>query len=198
MTPNRRPRSVLAVAILGLLSVGACAVPGEDRAQAARDEDVPFDLLEPNVPPLVPPPSSGDIVAVPLCFVVGEGLVVIDATLPRPSGLDDVVAALSRPPEGDARPLRTAIGEPAIVRDVELRAGIARVDLTAEVSSLGSGEQLHAVGQMVCTLTAQPGVGLVSFTLDGSPVDVPRADGSLTDRPVSRDDYAELLDPIRA
>jgi hypothetical protein len=36
-------------------------------------------------------------------------------------------------------------------------------------------------------------VGLVSFTLEGAPVDVPRGDGSVTSGAVSRDDYAELL-----
>lgn len=41
--------------------------------------------------------------------------------------------------------------------------------------------------------TAQPGVGLVEFSIDGDPIDVPRADGSLTDSAVTRDDYAPLF-----
>ena len=185
-------RGLIAVGVLGL--VGACAVSGEDSAQPTRDETVPFDLLEPDVPSLLPSPSAGSTEAVPLCFVVDDGLAVVDTALPRSADLEDVVVALSRPPEADEAALRTAIGAPSIVREVELLGGVAHVDLTEDVSTLGGDEQLHAVGQVVCTLTAQPGVGLVSFTLDGSPVDVPRADGSLTDRPVSRDDYSELLD----
>ena len=181
-----------------LLPVAACGVPGEERAQPARDETVPFDLLEPNAPPLVPSTTGGVTARVPLCFVADDGLFVVEDTLPRPADLEDVVAALTQPPEDGARGLRTAIGEPSVIRDVELRGGVAHVDLTAEVAALGGDEQLHAVGQVVCTLTSQPGVGLVSFTLDGSPVDVPRDDGSLTERPVSRDDYDELLEPGRA
>jgi spore germination protein GerM len=81
-----------------------------------------------------------------------------------------------------------------VVSDVSLEAGVATVDLRPTISALGSDEQLLAVAQVVCTLTGRPGVGPVAFTLDGSPVDIPRGDGSLTNEPVSRDDYAELLD----
>jgi spore germination protein GerM len=82
---------------------------------------------------------------------------------------------------------------PSLVRRVALRAGTAHADLQPALSNLGGTEQLLAIAQLVCTLTHRPGVGLVSFTLDGAPVDVPRGDGSLTAGPVSRDDYADLL-----
>ena len=170
----------------------------EDRARSETDDGVPFDLLEPNVPPLFTTTSAGSATGAPLCFVLGDGLVVVETPLPPSTNLEDVVFALAQPPQESDPALRTAIGDPPIVRDVGLRSGVAHVDLTTDVAELGGDEQLHAVGQLVCTLTAQPGVGLVSFTLDGSPVDVPRADGSLTDRPVSRDDYGELLEPGRA
>jgi spore germination protein GerM len=65
--------------------------------------------------------------------------------------------------------------------------------LLPAITELGGDEQLLAVAQLVCTLTARPGVGPVSFTLEGAPVDVPTGDGSLTSGPVSRDDYADLL-----
>jgi hypothetical protein len=188
----RGVRGLVVAAALGL--AGGCSVSGESKARAARDDTVPFDLLEPDAVPLLPSPSAGSTKTVSLCFVVDDGLVVVDTALSRAADLEDVVGALGRPPASGEPAARTAIGEPPIVRGVELLAGVAHVDLTEGVSALGGDEQLHAVGQVVCTLTAQPGVGLVSFTLDGSPVDVPRADGSLTDRPVSRDDYSGLLE----
>jgi hypothetical protein len=43
------------------------------------------------------------------------------------------------------------------------------------------------------TLTAVPGITAVQFSVDDQRVAVPRADGSLTERPVGPDDYAALL-----
>ena len=52
-----------------------------------------------------------------------------------------------------------------------------------------------ALGQLVLTATARPGVGQVRFTLEGLPVQVPTADGTVTSDPLSRDDYLALLPP---
>ncbi len=45
------------------------------------------------------------------------------------------------------------------------------------------------------TATARPGVGQVRFTLEGLPVQVPTADGTIASDPLSRDDYLALLPP---
>ncbi len=80
---------------------------------------------------------------------------------------------------------------------VELEGGIASVDVQDSIATLGGDDRRLAVAQIVYTLTARPGVGQVSFTLEGAPVDVPRADGSLVARPVSRDDHtAALVDDV--
>jgi spore germination protein GerM len=71
--------------------------------------------------------------------------------------------------------------------------GIAAVDLTPGFAELPGDRQLRAVAQMTCTLTAQPGVGQVRYTLGGSSIAVPRADGSVTGDPVTRQDYGSLL-----
>ena len=67
------------------------------------------------------------------------------------------------------------------------------MDLLPEVSALPADEQLLAVAQIVCTLTGRPGVGQVSFTLQGARLAVPKGDGSLVSSPVARDDYAGLM-----
>ncbi len=79
------------------------------------------------------------------------------------------------------------------MNDARLLGGIARVDLGPAVSALPGGEQLLAVAQIVCTLTGRPGVGQVSFTLEGASLAVPKGDGSLVTSPVARDDYASLV-----
>ena len=71
--------------------------------------------------------------------------------------------------------------------------GVAQVDLAAEFAELGSDRQLLAIAQLVLTLTSRPGVGQVAFTLDTAPIDVPRADGTITSDPVTRADYASML-----
>jgi spore germination protein GerM len=176
-----------------LLLAAACGVSDQDRAQVEDDEAVPFDLLDPNVPPLLPSASAAVTEDATLCFVRDDELVVVGVPLETPVSLDDVVEALMEPPDVAGSAVRTAVGAEPLVGGVRLSAGVARVDLLPAIEALVGDEQLLAVAQLVCTLSSQPGVGPVAFTLEGSPVDVPRGDGSLTSEPVSRDDYSDLL-----
>jgi spore germination protein GerM len=175
------------------LVLPACAVQEQQRPREVDDESVPFDLLARDAPPLVPTSSLSGTESVTLCYVEGDEIVQLPLRLDQPITLANVVAALDAPPSDSPESVRTAVGEPSIVGQVDVRAGIAHVDLRSAVSTLGSDDQLLAIAQLVCTLTARPGVGQVSFTLEGSPVDIPSGDGSLTAEPVSRDDYAQLL-----
>ena len=187
-----RRTSILVMWSLVVLSAG-CAVPAQDEAQVVRDEAVPFALLDPQAPPVVPPASGPSSEPVPLCFVRDGRLVVVDEELAAPVELRAPLDALASPPPHAGPLLRTALTEPSIVRDVRLLGGIAQVDLLAHVSALPTDEQLLAVAQIVCTLTARPGVGQVSFTLEGARLAVPKGDGSLVNSPVARDDYAALM-----
>jgi hypothetical protein len=184
------PLRLVAVA---LVAFAACAVQAQDSAQVEDDEAVPFGLLDHDVPPLLPPIEDGSGARAAVCFIDESSLATVATAVDPPVGLDDVIATLAEPPSLEGRSLRTAVGDPPLVRDVRLVGGIAQVDLLPAISTLAGDEQLLAVAQLVCTLTGQPGVGPVSFTLEGAPVDVPRGDGSLTSAPVSRDDYADLL-----
>lgn len=176
-----------------LVLATGCAVPAQDEARRARDEAVPFALLDPLAPPIVPPASGPSSEPVALCFVRDGRLVIVSDEIGAPADLRAVLDALASPP-ADAGPLlRTALTEPSVVREVRLFGGIARVDLLPEVSALPADEQLLAVAQIVCTLTGRPGVGQVSFTLQGARLAVPKGDGSLVSSPVARDDYAGLM-----
>lgn len=185
-----RPR--LLAAILALL-FPACAVPAQSGARAVRDSAIPFDLLDPAAPALVPPSTSVSAEQLALCLVRDGRLVVVNHELPPPVRLQDALAALTSPPQSAGPLLRTALTEPSIIREVRLLGGIARVDLVAGVSALPTEEQLLAVAQIVCTLTGRPGVGQVSFTLEGARLAVPKGDGSLVTSPVARDDYSALM-----
>jgi spore germination protein GerM len=184
-------RRALALCMLALAA--GCGVPPQDTAQRARGEAVPFALLDPAAPPIVPAPSGPSSEPVALCFVRDGRLVILSKEVGVPADLGAALDALASPP-ADAGPLlRTALTEPSVVREVRLLGGIARVDLRPEVSALPAEEQLLAVAQIVCTLTGRPGVGQVSFTLQGARLAVPKGDGSLVSSPVARDDYAGLM-----
>lgn len=183
-------------ALVLVASLGACGISEEQRARA-RDDDVPFGLLDEAAPPLLPPTPDPVNEGVALCFVSGDTLRVVVGSVEPAGDLSEVVAALADPPEVDGTQLATAVAGQDLVGDVTLTAGVAHVDLLPPITLLGGDEQLLAIAQLVCTLTGQPGVGPVSFTLDGASVDVPRDDGSLTSEPVSRDDYADLLEGPR-
>ena len=91
--------------------------------------------------------------------------------------------------------LRTALLADDLIRSARVAGGIATVDLGPAFTEIGGRDQIVALAQIVSTLTGLPGVGRVSFTLEGSPVGVPRGDGAITTESVSRDDYA-LLAPV--
>lgn len=182
----------MAVCAVAALAAG-CGVPAQKEAQRARDAAVPFALLDPLAPPLVPPGPGATSEPVALCFVRDGRLVVVSDELATPVTLRASLDALATPP-ADAGPLlRTALTEPSIVQEVRLLGGIARVDLLSAVSALPTDEQLLAVAQIVCTLTGRPGVGQVTFTLEGARLAVPKGDGSLVTSPVARDDYGGLM-----
>ena len=93
--------------------------------------------------------------------------------------------------EADAG-LHTAITSADDLQSVRLASGTATVDVAEDAPLTTTGDPLETIAQLVCTLTAQPGVGLVRFTIDGTAVEVPVADGTLTDAAVSIDDYDAL------
>ncbi|HEX7166455.1 MAG TPA: GerMN domain-containing protein [Acidimicrobiales bacterium] len=178
----------------GLAVLSSCAVSTQDGAEVADGDAVPFALLDRNAPPVVPTTAAemeGEDVQ--LCFVREGRLVPVGVRLATPVDPEEALAALASPPEDAAPALRTALADPLVVRDITVGAGVARVDLALSINELGGDDQLLAVAQIVCTLTARPGVGQVSFAVEGTPVEVPRGDGSLVSQPVSRDDYAALL-----
>lgn len=187
----RRSRVLMACALTAVL--GGCAVSTQDDARRIRDSAVPFGLLDPQAPPLVPPSPGPSTEQVELCFLREGRLVFVTEELPLPVTLGATVNALTTPPLTARPAVRTALTDRSIIRDVRVLGGIARVDLSASVSKLPADQQLLAVAQIVCTLTGRPGVGQVSFTLDGAPLAVPKSDGSLVTSPVARDDYGALM-----
>jgi hypothetical protein len=190
---SSRDRLLVAACLLASVTTIGCGVRAQDAPRMADSDSVPFRLLQRDVTTLVPPLGTQTTETVSLCFIDAEHLAVVGQQLDAPASPIAVMRALAEPPTSGSPSLRTAVGPPSLVLDVQVGGGVAQVDLDPALATLGGTNQLLAIGQIVCTLTARPGIGQVAFTIAASPVDVPRGDGSLTANPVSRDDYAELV-----
>jgi len=187
-----RHRLLLAVALVLGTVVGAagCGVPTDESAHKLPAKDVPFGLLDREAGSQTP--DSGQQEA--LVYFANDGrLVASSRKLAPPVSARSLVNALSRGPTRMeiAAGLRSALPDGAVDR-VSLASGTARVDLARPFTELSSSDQVIALGQVVYTLTGQPGVGLVRFTLLGAGTEVPRGNGSLTPGRVSRDDYVAI------
>ena len=173
-----------------------CGVQTQDGARTVDREDVPFELLESgtttsSAAPALPRPDE----VVEVCFLDADGsLVPLLTVAPDDPSLAGIVAVLAEPPATNVFgvPLTTAVAEPGLL-ELARERGLALVDLDPSFTTMAADDQLAAIAQLVCTMTAQPGVGQIRFSLDGIPVEVPRGDGTLTAEPVVRSDYTLLL-----
>lgn len=179
-------------ACLAAIVVAGCSVTAEDDPHRLPDAAVPFDLLEPGgttVPPSAPQVGTAAL------YLVGEGrLEPVYREVPADATPEQVLVALADGPTTAeaASGLTTALADAAGIGEVDTARGVATVDLQPSPGDLSRGQQALALAQIVFTLTAQPGIGRVAFTLRGEPVEVPDGSGALTGDPVAREDYADL------
>ena len=199
----RRHAAVTAlVVVVVAVALAACGVRTDDRPSFADDRTVPYGLLDPSTTTTVAPTTTTtapeEVVVFRLCFRRGDRIVPVGRPVPADGvpALPSVVSALLAGPNGaeQAAGLGSALFSGDLLLGVVPAGGVATVDLAPAFTEAAITEQLLALAQVVCTLTSQPGIGQVAFTLAGAPIEVPRGDGSLTGLPVSRDDYAGLID----
>lgn len=193
---RHRPRlvAVLASVVVAASVAGACGVPTDGSPREISADELPPGLVEAPSTTATSTPK-GDAEVVQLYYVLEDELAPAFGDVTRPARVDAVLRALLDGPaeEFADEGYRSALpqGE-ELVLSAELRAGVSRVELMPTFREIPAADQVLAVGQIVLTLTARPGVGQVRFVLDGQPIAVPRADGSVTTQTVSRDDYTAL------
>ena len=195
MSGHRRRRVASVLVVAAALGASACGIAPDDRAALEPDGAIPFDLLG-TAPPTVEPDASVVGSATRICLVAGQQRVlVVDRTLEPGYDPADLVDALVAGPTAAERTygLTSALADPDTVRSVGDEGGVATVDLDPSFAEVPTADQLDVVAQIVCTLTGQPGIGQVRFTVDGRPVEVPRGDGSATSEPVTRADFRTLI-----
>jgi hypothetical protein len=205
-------------AVVTALALGACGVPVESNDRPLAEREIGFtartepststsstttappssviDRSSTTTPITGVPDATVPIIRYPLdvYWVTGDSV----SPLRRPnteSTVAEAVGALrAGPTVGESLAgYRNAITSEDMILGASEGAGRATVDLSSEFLLLPSGEQLLVLAQVVYTLTVIPGVGLVEFQLEGSPLSVPTSDGSSKSEPVSRDDYDDVL-----
>jgi hypothetical protein len=191
-------------AALFIALVGASCGPSTEKT-ARVVVDVPFGLTASTststtttsvVPPSTFPSEPTESIA--LFFVLDDRLTpaILDLPLdPSPQqALDTLLDGLPRYAQGSV--IRTALPE-RLTATVLVSRGLAVVDTdTSLLTEISPVDQRLAIGQIVLTLTSRPGIGQVTFTVDGKPQAVPRGGGDLApaNQPVAYDDYVSLLD----
>jgi spore germination protein GerM len=106
--------------------------------------------------------------------------------------LATILRQLQAPARQSGLPAGNPLDDADVIRAVEVSRGRAVVDLAEEFNEISGSAQLIALAEIVYTATGRPGIGQVTFTLEGSPIETPRGDGSLTSEPLTRSDYQRL------
>jgi hypothetical protein len=191
--PGRTRGVVLGATLVAVVLGAACGVPSDEDPTVTPAEEVPYDLLSPTTTALAAGSVQGGETTI--CLSLDGALLTLGRARdgdPPLRSLDALLAA--GPTAGESRVgLRSALDDDDVLDGVSSEDGGAVVRLGDGFTELPADQQLVAVAQATCTLTAQLGVVRVAFELDGDQVDVPVQGGELVSRPVTRADYARLI-----
>lgn len=194
-------RPLIAVLAAAGLALTACGVPTDRVPQSLSQRDVPFGLLASDVATTSTTVSSSPTALATIYLVAKAGerdrLQSVDRLVPTPATVEKVVRRLlTGPSDSEARRgLRTAVPAGTTILSAPVASAIATIDLSGAFVRGTSQEQIIALAQIVFTATALPGVVGVRFTLEGRPTEVPAGDGSLTQAPLGRANFASYGPP---
>lgn len=176
------------VAVTLLLAAGGCGVPLDDHPRDGDDPRRPYRAGAPR--------DGGGTAIERLCFIRDTRLVRTERKLPlAPTAqqqLDDLLTGPTAEESTDG--ITSALPGTAPTAILTLTAGRAVVEVGDRSDHGVRSDEVLAFGQLVCTLTSRPEVGTITFTSQGMPLGVPRANGSLTNGPLTIADYATLIE----
>ncbi|WP_433604883.1 GerMN domain-containing protein [Dactylosporangium sp. CA-139114] len=191
MTVPNRAR-LIAVVLLIALTAG-CGVPSERTPRPVTVADRP-----PSVTTGTSAASPAPGVPVELLYLIRDAdLVAVRRQAERAPTIDQQMQDLLSGPTARERNDGYVSALTGItVADVTVaHDGKVTIDVGDRSDGAGRSDEVLAYGQVVCTLTSRADVDGVVFRHDGQPLKVPRADGSLTDGPLTAADYAPLVAP---
>ena len=184
--------------------LASCAVPKSGAVDEVSPNDIPFGL---NSPETSSPSTTTTLVVqttvagtayekADLFFVENASLIRVQLEIPSPTSLQDVFVALVTGLPDPARSKARTLLPPAFAANIDVVGGVANVNSkSGYLESIKPNEQRLAIAQIVLTLTSQPGIGQVTFSVGGKPIGVPRGRGDIAGAgiPVTFDDYKMLL-----
>jgi spore germination protein GerM len=181
---RRLPPVLLAVLL------GGCGVPVDS---TPRPVAVPPDSFP--TPAATTTTNRDGRVDETLCFVRDDGLQAVTRRVDGISGVDAHLQHLLAGPDDAERErgLASALPGTITVAGASATGTVATVDVREAGEETGRSDEVLAFGQIVCTLTGRADVNSVAFRRDGQPLEVPRADGSLSALPLTATDYRPLL-----
>lgn len=194
-------RRLVAVAATLALLGSACGLDTESEPRTIPSDEVPFGLLAPaqTTTTTTEPPDPVPGREFQVFLVNGDNdLVAAPRTLPADATVGDLIRALlegANDDEADSG-LRSLISPETRLRGVSRRdPQVAVIDLSSEFAVPQGEAGILAVAQVVFTATQLTTVTGVIFSLDGTEIEAPRGNGTLTKGPLTRFLYQKLLPP---
>jgi hypothetical protein len=128
-------------------------------------------------------------------FLRDDRLVKFPASLDPASGpaaVQQLLDLLTAGPDNANRErgYSTALTPATQLRLTRLEGDLVTLDLT--VAQLPP-DQTTAIAQIVLTVTSLSEVNALRLTINGQPINAPLSNGAQTDRPLTREDYADML-----
>ncbi len=180
--------------LVGVVALAGCAVGPQDEARSI-EVNVDAGLVD---GPAADASAEEESVAASVYLVRDNRLIhVTRAVAGTAPDLESVVAeAAAGPTSAEARAgIWNAIPAPSSVQGTRLNGSVAEVDLSPDFAAIGGRDEILAIAQLVLSATSLSEVDAVTFSLNGAETDVPRADGALVSRPLTTEDYRELVEP---
>lgn len=186
-------RLLTATAALACASaLAGCGVGPQATPQPLSAKDIPFDLLSKAPTTTSTTEPSPEVAQI---FLEGpHGLRAVRRTIRGAFTVGNVLDQLAAgpTPQEASLQLTSPVSSAAPFSVGPVKNGTVDVDVAASFANLGGQSQIVAAAQLVFTATGVPGVQSIMISVGGQPTQVPTADGSLSQGPLDRADYASL------
>lgn len=200
-------RTISPVMLVLILSVGtsACSVNSGGEFMEVDQSEIPFDLSAPEttatttttVPLATQTTVAGTIYELAdLYFIKNNQLLKVQLEIGGPTNPQNVFAALIAGLPDPAHTKVTTLLPANLTAIIDVQGGVANVNLQSGIlDALTPSQQRLAIAQISLTLTSQPGIGQVTFSVNGKSIGVPRGKGDIAAAgiPVAFDDYKMLI-----